>query len=93
MGAVVPACYPGGGGGTNPPTTTFFFPVGLAVSNGGNALYASNSDFDLQWNGGTLQSYNLFQIRRHTAELIRRMQGTPGSLRAARRRRTRRSPF
>jgi hypothetical protein len=70
VGSLVPACYTGGGGGTNPPTATFYFPVGLAVSSGGNALYAANSDWDLQWNGGTLQSYDLFLIRRHTAELI-----------------------
>ena len=70
MGAAAPACYSGGGGGTDPPTTTFYFPVGLAVSRAGNALYAANSDFDLQWNGGTLQSYDLFLIRKHTAELI-----------------------
>ena len=67
----IAACYTGGGGGTDPPTTTFYFPVGLAVSAGGNALYAVNSDFDLQWNGGTLQSYDLFLIRRDTAALIR----------------------
>ena len=71
VGALVPACYSGGGGGTNPPTTAFYFPVGLAVSSAGSALYAVNSDFDLQWNGGTLQSYDLFQIRTDTAELIR----------------------
>ena len=69
-GGAVGACYSGGGGGTDPPTTTFYFPVGLAVSSGGNALYAINSDFDLQWNGGTLQSYDLFQIRRDTVALI-----------------------
>ena len=53
-GMVVGACYSGGGGGTDPPTTSFYFPVGLAVSSGGNALYVVNSDFELQWNGGTL---------------------------------------
>jgi hypothetical protein len=68
--SAVPACYPNGGGGTDPPTNTFYFPVGLAVSAGGNALYAVNSDFDLQWNGGTLQSYDLFAIRRDTARLV-----------------------
>ena len=36
----------------------------MAVSRGGNVLYAVNSDFDLQWNGGTVQSYDLHQIRR-----------------------------
>lgn len=65
-----PACYPDGGAGTDPPTETFYFPTGLAVSAGGNVLYAVNSDFDLQWNGGTLQSYNLFQIRQDTAALV-----------------------
>jgi hypothetical protein len=68
--SAVPACYPSGGGGTDPPTNTFYFPVGLAVSAGGNALYAVNSDFDLQWNGGTLQSYDLFAIRRDAAHLV-----------------------
>src|SRR5580704_11411177 len=62
------ACY-SGGGGTNPPTNEFYFPVGLAVSKGGTVLYAVNSDFDLQWNGGTLQSYDLFWIRHDAAEL------------------------
>jgi len=66
----VGSCYSGGGGGTAPPANTFYFPVGLAVSSGGNALYAINSDFDLQWNGGTLQSYDLFLIRLDTAALI-----------------------
>ena len=66
-GGAVPACYSGGGGGSDPPTNTFYFPVGLAVSSGGNALYAVNSDFDLQWNGGTLQSYDLFKIRQDAA--------------------------
>ena len=71
-GGTVASCYSGGGGGTDPPTYTFYFPVGLAVSSGGNALYAVNSDFDLQWNGGTLQSYDLFLIRRDTAALVER---------------------
>jgi hypothetical protein len=66
----VTSCYSGGGGGTDPPANTFYFPVGLAVSSGGNALYAVNSDFDLQWNGGTLQSYDLFLIRLDAAKLV-----------------------
>jgi hypothetical protein len=69
-GSIAPACYPDGGGGSDPPTNTFYFPVGLVVSRGGNALYAVNSDFDLQWNGGTLQSYDLFAIRRDTGRLV-----------------------
>ncbi|HEX3772025.1 MAG TPA: hypothetical protein VHV30_14215, partial [Polyangiaceae bacterium] len=64
------SCYPDGGGGTDPPPDTLYFPTGLAVSSGGNALYVVNSDFDLQWNGGTLQSYDLFAIRGDAAALI-----------------------
>ncbi len=60
----------GGAEGTPPPTSTFYFPVGLAVSAGGNVLYAANSDFDLQFNGGTLQSYDLFRLRHDAAELV-----------------------
>jgi len=73
----VPACYQGGGG-TNPPTNTFYFPVGLGVSAGGHVLYAANSDFDLQWNGGTLQSYDLAAVRRDTLALIQANFGTSG---------------
>jgi len=64
-----PACY-AGSSGTSPPPSNFYYPVGLGVSNGGNVLYVVNSDFDLQWNGGTLQSYDLFMVRRHAAELV-----------------------
>jgi hypothetical protein len=76
----VPACYSGGGAGTDPPKNTLYFPVGLAVSSGGNALYVVNSDFDLQYNGGTLQSYDLFAIRRDAALLINNnLSGQPPS--------------
>src|ERR1700751_4634531 len=64
-----PACY-SSGNGSLPPISSFYFPTGLAVSRGGNVLYAVNSDFDLQWNGGTLQSYDLFLIRQDTAALV-----------------------
>lgn len=67
MGAV--DCY-STGDGTPPPLKEFYFPVGLQVSAGGSVLYAVNSDFDLQYNGGTLQSYDLGLIRRHTLDLI-----------------------
>jgi hypothetical protein len=63
------ACY-SAGSGSAPPTSSFYFPVGLAVSNNGQALYVANSDFDLQFNGGTLQSYDLTRIREDTAVLI-----------------------
>jgi hypothetical protein len=65
----IAACYSAGSGAA-PPPNSFYFPVGLAVSQQGDALYVANSDFDLQWNGGTLQSYNLPQIRRDASVLI-----------------------
>ena len=67
--SLVPACY-SAGDGTAPPDQYLYFPVGIAVSEGGNVLYAANSDFDLQWNGGTLQSYDLHLVRKHTLRAI-----------------------
>ncbi|AKU99458.1 hypothetical protein AKJ09_06122 [Labilithrix luteola] len=68
-GAGVTACY-STGDGSPPPLNQFYFPVGLQVSAGGNVLYVVNSDFDLQFNGGTLQSYDLRLIRRNTLDII-----------------------
>src|SRR5271165_4437383 len=69
LGVASPACYTAGNG-TPPPMNSFYFPTGLAVSGGGNVLYAVNSDFDLQWNGGTLQSYDLYKVRQDAAALV-----------------------
>jgi hypothetical protein len=66
--ALASSCY-STGDGTLPPPDSFYFPTGLAVSQGGNVLYVVNSDFDLQWNGGTIQSYDLDQLR-HDAALL-----------------------
>jgi hypothetical protein len=63
---IAAACY-STGDGTPPPPATFYFPVGMVVSRGGNVLYVVNSDFDLQWNGGTVQSYDLNAIRQGAA--------------------------
>ncbi|MDB4939301.1 MAG: hypothetical protein JWP87_6273 [Labilithrix sp.] len=62
-------CY-STGDGSPPPLQELYYPVGLQVSPGGTVLYAVNSDFDLQFNGGTLQSYDLALIRRHAVALI-----------------------
>src|SRR5579872_3674776 len=69
LGVAFSACYTAGNG-TPPPIKSFYYPTGLAVSGGGNVLYAINSDFDLQWNGGTLQSYDLFKVRADAAALV-----------------------
>src|SRR6202142_3154024 len=79
VGAAVPSCY-SAGAGTAPPPNTFYFPVGLAVSDDGSVLYAVNSDFDLQWNGGTLQSYDLTALRAAATQLIASPpEGCPGT--------------
>ena len=65
------ACYPSAGEGVDPPALSFYYPVGFAVSNGGNVLYVVNSDFDLQWNGGTIQSLDLHSIRRDSVACIK----------------------
>ncbi len=64
------ACY-SAGDGTDPPKKSFYFPVGVTVSRGGSVMYVVNSDFDLQWNGGTVQAYDLNLIRRHTVLAIK----------------------
>ena len=69
VGAASASCY-STGDGSPPPLRSFYYPVGLQVSAGGTVLYAVNSDFDLQFNGGTLQSYDLGLIRRHALALI-----------------------
>ena len=71
VGVAIYACYPAAGAGVDPPTYSFYYPVGLAVSRGGTVMYAVNSDFDLQWNGGTIQSLDLHLIRRHTVMAIK----------------------
>ena len=69
VGAGSPGCY-SAGSGTAPSTTNFYYPVGLVVSPDGRALYAVNSDFDLQYSGGTAQSFDLGQIRRDVLKTI-----------------------
>ena len=66
---IAAGCYDAGNG-TPPPLDQIYYPVGLGVSAGGNVLYVANSDFDLQWNGGTIQSYDLHQIRELAAREV-----------------------
>jgi hypothetical protein len=66
---IAAGCYDAGTG-TLPPADAIYFPVGLGVSAGGNVLYVANSDFDLQWSGGTIQSYDLHQIRELAAREV-----------------------
>jgi hypothetical protein len=60
-------CSPTGcfdpGEGVEPPLSRIYFPVGMAVSPGQSRLYVANSDFDLQFNGGSLQALDLERLR------------------------------
>src|SRR5512134_2942096 len=49
--------------GLDPPQKQLYFPTNLVISPGGRALYVTNSDFDLQYNGGTVQVLDLAAIR------------------------------
>lgn len=60
--AVGPACV-SPGEGPSPDPGEMYFPVGLAISPGGHTLYVANSDFDLQFNGGTVIALDLDRIR------------------------------
>jgi hypothetical protein len=62
-------CYTAGGG-SDPPLQSLYYPVGLGVSPEGKWLVVVNSDFDLQYNGGTLQTFNLAKIRTDALDTI-----------------------
>jgi hypothetical protein len=50
-------------GGVEPPRDRLYFPTGLAVSPDGTRLFAVNSNFDLQFDGGTLEAFDLRLLR------------------------------
>lgn len=58
----VAACVPAGDG-VSPPSERIYFPVGVAVDGSSDWLYVVNSDFDLQFNQGTVQSVRLDRVR------------------------------
>ncbi|MCU0692255.1 MAG: hypothetical protein MUF54_12720, partial [Polyangiaceae bacterium] len=59
--ATVPDCV-SPGEGPFPPGDRMYYPVGLAISPGGHTLYVANSDFDLQYNGGTVLALDLDRL-------------------------------
>lgn len=67
--ALLASCY-ATDRGVAPPEKAPYFPIGLATSPGGKVLYVANSDFDIQYEAGTLESYDLTKIRQD-ALLIR----------------------
>jgi hypothetical protein len=50
------------GDGRPPPLERVYFPTGLALSPGGSRLYVANSDWDLQFNAGTVQVFDLDRL-------------------------------
>src|SRR5689334_11633018 len=49
--------------GQSPPPDAIYYPTGLILSPGGTTLFVTNSDFDLQYNGGTILALDLTKLR------------------------------
>lgn len=49
--------------GREPPLDRIYFPTGIALSPDGNRLYLANSDWDLQFNAGSVQVYDAERLR------------------------------
>lgn len=49
--------------GREPPLERVYFPTGIALSPDGNRLYIANSDWDLQFNAGSVQAYDAARLR------------------------------
>jgi hypothetical protein len=56
------ACF-GPGEGLEVPEDEIYFPVGLSMDSAGEHLFVVSSDFDLQYSGGAIQSYDLDELR------------------------------
>ncbi len=52
------------GEGISPPLDRLYFPVNLTTDQSGKHLFVANSNFDLQFNGGTIQSFDLDRLQR-----------------------------
>jgi hypothetical protein len=55
--------------GLDPPRDALYYPTNLVVSPGRKVLYVTNSDFDLQYNGGTVQALDLVALRERAVAL------------------------
>jgi hypothetical protein len=49
--------------GREPPLGRIYFPTGLALTEDGDRLYVANSDWDLQFNAGSVQVYDTGRLR------------------------------
>ena len=65
--------------GLSPPANAFYFPTGLAVSPGRGALYVASSDFDLQYNGGTVNVVDLHATRATLSAMLNGIRCAQGA--------------
>ncbi len=61
IGLCLVACY-STGEGKRPPLERIYFPVGLAINAEQNRLFVVSSDFDLQYNAGSVQAIDLDRV-------------------------------
>ena len=59
---LVAGCFPPGEG-VDAPLDAVYFPVGLALDADASHLFVVSSDFDLQYNAGSVQSWDLVTLR------------------------------
>lgn len=59
------------GEGLDPPLQQLYYPTAVVTSPGQRALYIVNSDFDIQYTGGTVQALDLESLRKCTRRLAR----------------------
>ena len=71
---VLSGCFTSGEG-REPHPDRLYFPTGLVVSPGGTTLYVANSDFDLQFSGGSVQALDLRAIRGDTRVIAEAIAG------------------
>src|SRR5688572_33203323 len=55
-------CFPPGEG-VEVPLDDVYFPTGLTLDTDASYLFVVNSDFDLQYNAGSVQTWNLATLR------------------------------
>jgi len=58
LAAAAPSCFTSSEG-LEPPPDKLYFPTGVALSPGQTTLFVASSDFDLQFNGGSVAALNL----------------------------------
>ncbi len=62
LSLLLAGCFPPGEGVDPPDGRSVYFPVGLALDRDASFLFIANSDFDLQYNAGTVSSWDLDEL-------------------------------